>query len=255
MHGPRGAVGRLSGKRVLVTAAAHGIGRACAALFRTEGAEVCATDIDAAGLESLAAPGIETARIDGADPVALQDFFRSAGTFDSVVHCVGYVHSGTVLECGPEDWRRSFSVNVDSFYLLLRHVLPPMVAAGAGSVACIASVASSVKGLPNRAAYGATKAAMIGLVKSVAADFVAKGVRCNAVCPGTITSPSLRQRVQDLGQTLGDDAAAERAFIERQPMGRLGAPEEVAAMCLYLASDESRFVTGQVFNIDGGMTI
>lgn len=248
-------MGRLAHKRVLVTAAGQGIGRACAELFHHEQAQIYATDIDDRGLKELADLGVLTIKIDGTDAVAVHDFLAGTEVFDAVVHCIGTVHDGTVVDCDADSWQRSFSVNVDSFYYLLQGVLPKMRTAGRGSIVCIASVASSVKGLPRRAAYGATKAATIGLVKSVAADFVADGIRCNAVCPGTIISPSLLERVDTLGRDLGNNGQAMAAFVARQPMGRLGTAEEVAALCLYLASDESMFVTGQALSIDGGMTI
>jgi 2-keto-3-deoxy-L-fuconate dehydrogenase len=248
-------MGRMAGKRVLVTAASQGIGRACAEKIYAEGAQVCATDIDESGLADLSAIGISTALVDGTDPHAVADFFAGAPSFDAVVHCIGSVHHGSVLQCNESAWHQSFHVNVDSFYYILQNALPGMLAAKSGSIVCISSVASSIKGLPNRAAYGSTKAAVIGLVKSVAADFVAQGIRCNAVCPGTITSPSLLERVDTLGRDLGSTGMAMEAFVSRQPMGRLGTTDEVAALCLYLASDESAFVTGQALSIDGGMTI
>lgn len=246
---------RLEGKHVLVTAAAQGIGRACVETFLREGATVHATDVDAKGLSTLPQGRLKTAVLDGTDPQAVADFVAGLNPLHSVVHCIGYVHQGSVLDCDQEHWQRSFRVNVDSFYYVLRAALPPMVTAQAGSIVCIASVASSIKGLPNRAAYGATKAALIGLVKSVAADYVAQGIRCNAVCPGTVTSPSLLGRMAEVGKSLGDLEKARAMFISRQPMNRLGTPEEIAALCLYLASDESRFVTGQAMAIDGGITI
>lgn len=246
---------RMAGKRVLVTAAGQGIGRACAELLSKEGARVCATDIEPGGLEELAALGISTHIIDGTDRASVLDFLSNAGKFDAAIHCIGTVHHGSIIDCDERSWHNSFRVNVDSYYYVLQGILPAMVAAQSGSIVCISSVASSVKGLPKRAAYGATKAAAIGLTKSVAADYVSHGVRCNAVCPGTITSPSLLERVDTLGRDLGSNSKAMAAFVSRQPMGRLGTTEEVAAMCLYLVSDESGFVTGQVFSIDGGMTI
>jgi len=245
---------RLTGKRVWVTAAANGIGRACAERFAAEGARVFATDVHAEGLASLPAD-VDHASLDSTDPAAVAAYAAGTGAFDAVVHCVGYVHQGSVLECDAPTWARSFEVNVHSFYHLLQAVLPPMVAARAGSIVCISSIASSIKGLPNRAAYGATKAALIGLTKSVAADYAGEGVRANAVCPGTVASPSLMHRVEDLGREVGGSDEAMAMFVARQPMGRLGTPEEIAGLCLYLASDESRFVTGQAYAIDGGITI
>ena len=213
-----------------------------------------ATDVDQQGLSSLPSP-IQSHRLDSTDGQAVATFARQAGRFDAAVHCVGFVHQGTILECNETDWARSFAINVDSFYHLMRAVLPSMVEAREGSVVCIASIASSLRGLPSRAAYGSTKAAMIGLVKSVAADFAAARVRANAVCPGTIMTPSLLARAADFGRDVGGAEEAMRRFVARQPMGRLGMPEEIAALCVYLASDESRFVTGQAYAIDGGATI
>lgn len=248
-------LGRLQNKRVLVTAAGQGIGRACAELFLNEGAALFATDVDPRGLDALAARGARVGAVDGADETAVSAYFAESPPLDAVVHCVGIVQHGSVLECDQAAWERSFKVNVDSYYYLLRNVLPGMLESGGGSVVCIASVASSLKGLPHRAAYGSTKAAMIGLTKSVAADYIHGGVRANAVCPGTIETKSLLQRVEDLGRDVGGYERAMAMFTERQPVGRLGRAEEVAALCLYLASDESRFTTGQVLAVDGGMTI
>jgi 2-keto-3-deoxy-L-fuconate dehydrogenase len=247
-------MGRLAGKHVLVTAAGWGIGRACAAAFHSEGATVFATDIDPRGLSYLEELGVSTMTLDGTDPSAVERQLSQFQQLDSVVHCIGRVDEGTVLQCDAESWRNAFRTNVDSFYYVLKAVLPKMLAAKAGSITCISSVASSVKGLPNRAAYGATKAALIGLIKSVAADYVGAGIRCNAVCPGTVISPSLQRRIDSLAAEIGAEQAMAR-YVDRQPMSRLGTPEEVASLCLYLASDESRFVTGQVLAIDGGITI
>ena len=244
----------LAGKRIWVTAAANGIGRACAERFQSEGAEVFATDIDGDGLKALPSP-LRTAALDSGDPLAVAAYARDIGPLDGVMHCVGAVHHGTVLDCDDADWHAQFRINVDSFYYLLHGVLPAMIDRRAGSIACISSVASSVKGLPMRASYGATKAALIGLVKSVAADYVGIGIRANAVCPGSVTSPSLLDRVNQLGREVGSSEEAMSMFVARQPMGRLGTPEEVASLCRSLMSDESRFVTGQAYAIDGGMTI
>ena len=246
---------RLKNKRVLVTAAARGIGRACALAAAREGAVVVATDIDFKALEDLSDARIRCVSLDGCDPSAVHQLLASEDTFDAVIHCIGYVHQGTILDCDLATWRQSFNINVDSLFLVLKAVLPQMRAVRHGSIVCISSVASSLKGLPRRAAYGASKAATIGLIKSVAADFVAEGIRCNAVCPGTISSPSLNDRVAVLGEEVGGAERALEMFIARQPMGRLGTPAEVAAMCIYLASDESCFVTGQAIAIDGGITI
>ena len=245
---------RLAGKHIWVTAAANGIGRACAERFLVEGARVSATDIDLEGLGTLPDP-VARAALDSTDADAVRAYAAGLGPLDAVVHCVGTVHHGSVLGCDAAAWRRSFEVNVDSFYHLLQAVLPAMLEARAGSIVCISSIASSLKGLPNRAAYGASKAALIGLVKSVAADFVGHGIRANAVCPGTVSSPSLLGRVEELGREVGGSDEAMAMFVARQPMGRLGTPDEVAQLCLFLASDESRFVTGQAYAVDGGATI
>jgi 2-keto-3-deoxy-L-fuconate dehydrogenase len=247
--------GRLSGKRVLVTGAGRGIGRATALACSQEGASVWATDIDPAALAEIASDSIRVVTVDSSDGAAVAAFARTAPTFDAAVHCVGIVQHGSVLDCSESEWHRAFRINVDSFFYLLQAVLPPMLAAGTGSITCISSVASSIKGVANRAAYGATKAAMIGMVKSVAADYVAKQIRCNAVCPGTIHSPSLSQRIEALGREVGGTDKAKEMFVARQPMGRLGTCEEVASLCVYLASDESRFVTSQLISIDGGMSM
>jgi 2-keto-3-deoxy-L-fuconate dehydrogenase len=237
-----------------VMAAASGIGRAVAEGCAIEGAEVFATDLDAAGLSRLKAERVHTKVLDGTDADAVGAYVRDLGTLDSLIHCIGHVHQGTVLDCDRQSWQEAFRINVDSFYHVLQAALPRMISARAGSVICVSSVASSLKGLPQRAAYGATKAALIGLVKSVAADYVGLGIRCNAVCPGTIISPSLQRRIDSLAAEIGPSAAMAR-YVERQPMSRLGTPAEVASLCLYLASDESAFMTGQILAIDGGITI
>jgi 2-keto-3-deoxy-L-fuconate dehydrogenase len=243
--------GRLHGKRCLVTAAGQGIGRATALAFAREGATVIATDINKAALEEGAAgnPAVEVRVLDVTDTGAIETLVASIKTVDVLFNCAGYVHQGSILQCTDADWRRSFEVNVDSMFHLCKAVLPGMVARGGGSIINMSSVASSVKGVPDRFAYGATKAAIIGLTKAIAADFVSNGVRCNAICPGTIKTPSLDQRVAALG---GDPQANWRSFVQRQPIGRLGDPAEVAALALYLASDESLFTTGQIHIIDGG---
>ena len=243
--------GRLASKRILITAAGAGIGRASALVCAQEGAQVLATDIDAGALESLLThqTSISTHTLDVTDPAAVRSFVGSQAAFDVVFNCAGFVHPGSILECEESEWRRSFAVNVDAMYFLCKTVLPGMIAKGKGSIINMASVASSVKGVPNRCAYGASKAAVIGLSKSIAADYVANGVRCNVICPGTINTPSLAARVANLG---GDSEVIWKGFKERQPMGRLGDPEEVATLVVYLASDESSFVTGAIHVIDGG---
>jgi 2-keto-3-deoxy-L-fuconate dehydrogenase len=243
--------GRLFGKHALLTAAGAGIGRATALAFARAGARVIATDIDAGALASLAAEhtSIATQVLDVTDRDAITALVGDAGPLDVLFNCAGYVHAGTILDTDEDSWRRSFSINVDSMFRLCKAVLPGMLERGKGSIVNMASVASSIKGVPNRFAYGATKAAVIGLTRSIASDFVARGVRCNAICPGTVKSPSLEQRVRALG---GDQEAAWRSFTDRQPMGRLGRPEEIAALALYLASDESSFTTGTIHVVDGG---
>jgi 2-keto-3-deoxy-L-fuconate dehydrogenase len=244
---------RLRGKHCLLTAAGAGIGRATALAFAREGAEVLATDVDAAALQSLAKENaaIRTATLDVTDAAQIAALVAANPAVDVLFNCAGWVHAGTVLDTGEDAWRRSFAINVDSMFRLCKAVLPGMLARGHGSIVNMASAASSVKGVPNRFAYGTTKAAVIGLTKAIAADYVARGVRCNAICPGTVKSPSLEQRVAALG---GDPDAAWKSFIDRQPMGRLGTPEEIAALAVYLASDESSFTTGAIHVIDGGWT-
>ncbi len=237
--------GRLEGKTVLVTAAAQGIGRAIAELFVREGGRVIATDIDEIRLAAL--DGCERRRLDVTDPEAISALAQDLGAVDVLANVAGMVHGGTVLDCGEDAWRASWDINVSSMYRLIRALLPAMLGAGGGSIVNIASVAG-IKGVPNRFAYGTTKAAVIGLTKSVAADFVGQGVRCNAICPGTVQSPSLEARLDGTG----DYAAARAAFIARQPMGRFGRPEEVAELALYLAGDASAFTTGAIHVIDGG---
>jgi 2-keto-3-deoxy-L-fuconate dehydrogenase len=244
---------RLSGKTVLVTAAAQGIGRATALAFAREGADVIATDINLEKLSELeGTQGLKVRALDVLDTHAIQSLASDLGAVDALVNCAGYVHHGTILDCEEKDWDFSFDLNVRSMYRIIRAFLPAMLERGqGGSIVNIASVASSVKGIPNRFVYGTSKAAVIGLTKSVAADFVTKGIRCNAICPGTIQTPSLDDRIA----AQGDAEAARKAFVARQPLGRLGTPEEIASMALYLASDESAFTTGQIHVVDGGISI
>ena len=243
--------GRLQGKRCLITAAGAGIGRASALACAREGAQVLATDIDAQALASLSAESesIDTRVLDVTAQADIDALVSEQNAFDVLFNCAGYVHQGSILDCDQLAWRRSFAINVDAMYSLCRAVLPGMLAQGRGSIINMSSVASSIKGVPNRFAYSTTKAAVIGLSKAIAADFVTQGVRCNAICPGTIKTPSLAVRVAALG---GDQEAVWKGFIERQPMGRLGEPQEIAALVVYLASDESSFTTGQTHIIDGG---
>jgi 2-keto-3-deoxy-L-fuconate dehydrogenase len=237
---------RLAGKTALVTAAAQGMGRATAELFAAHGADVLATDTNTEALVQL--QGCRTAKLDVLLPDEIVRVVESAGAIDILFNCAGFVANGSVLECTDEQWALSLSLNVTSMFRLVRAVLPQMLARRRGSIINMSSVASSIKGVPNRCAYGATKAAVIGLTKSIAADFVTNGVRCNAICPGTVETPSLHQRLE----ATGDYDASRSAFIARQPMGRLGRPAEIAALALYLASDESEFTTGQCHVIDGG---
>ena len=245
---------RLAGKTALVTAAGQGIGRATAEWFAAEGAQVLAVDINSAALAELAGiSGLTTARLDVTDADAVSALVRTHAGFDILFNGAGYVHAGTVLDCDAAAWDFSFNLNVRSMYLLIRAVLPGMLERGAGSIINVASVVGSIKGAPNRFVYGTTKAAVIGLTKSIAADFVARGVRCNAICPGTVESPSLRERIAAQAASSGQGLAqVEAAYVARQPVGRLGLTSEIAALALYLASDESAFTTGTAQVIDGG---
>lgn len=242
---------RLTGKIALVTAAAQGIGEATARAFAAEGATVIATDISAANLEKLkGVPGIRTRLVDVTKQDAIAALAKDEPHVDVLFNCAGFVHSGTILDCEEKDWDFSFDLNVKSMYRLIRGVLPGMLGRGKGSIVNMASVASSLIAVPNRFVYGASKAAVIGLTKAVAADFVTKGIRCNAICPGTVESPSLQDRMR----AQGDYDKARAAFIARQPMGRLGTPEEIAAVAVFLASDESALMTGTALAVDGGWT-
>ena len=244
--------GRLAGKIALVTAAGQGIGRATALAMAAEGASVHATDLRAELLGSLAGiSGITTRVLDVLDDAAVQQIANELPPLDILFNCAGFVHHGSILECAPEDWAFSFNLNARAQYVMIRAVLPKMVAKGGGSIINMASVCSSIKGLPNRFVYGASKAAVIGLTKSVAADFVGKGIRCNAICPGTVDTPSLKDRIN----AFADPVEARKAFIARQPMGRLAKPEEIAPFVVFLGSDESAFATGNAYNVDGGITI
>lgn len=239
---------RLSGKTVLISAAAQGIGRASAELFAAEGAQVIACDINAEKLAELnGITGIETRALDVTDKTAVADAAQALGAVDALLNFAGFVHHGSILDCTDEDWDFAFKLNVTAMFQMNKAFLPAMLAAGGGSIVNMSSVASSVTGAPNRFAYGASKAAVIGITKSIASDYVKQGIRCNAICPGTIETPSLQDRVAAAG---GEEA--RKAFIARQPMGRLGKAEEIAQLALYLASDESAYTTGQIHVIDGG---
>ena len=246
-------IGRLAGKTALVTAAAQGIGRATAVAFADEGAVVWATDINETGLKTLSdvRSSIRIRRLDVRESQDVEKLAADLGTLDVLFNCAGFVHHGSILDCAEQDWDFSFDLNVKSMYRTCRAFLPAMLQAGKGSIINMSSVASSIRGTPNRFAYGSTKAAVIGLTKAIAADFVRQGIRCNAICPGTVHTPSLDQRMA----AQGDVEKAYADFVARQPMGRLGRPEEVAALAVYLASDESAFTTGQTYVIDGGWAI
>ena len=237
---------RLAGKQAVVTAAGQGIGRAIALRFANEGARVLAIDVDASKLADLRHDRIETACADATDASVVTSLLRRFRP-TVLANCVGWVHQGTVLDCGPDEWRRSFVLNVDTIYLAVRGVLPLMIEAGGGSIVNIASVAGQ-RAAANRAAYSATKAAIVGLTKSISADFAVRGVRCNAICPAMVDTPSLGERIA----SMPDPDAARALFVSRHPVGRLGRPEEVAALAAYLASDESAFMTGAALMLDGG---
>jgi len=240
---------RLKGKTAIVTAAGSGIGRASAEAFARAGARVLAVDVDAAAIRSTA--GCEPHVLDVRDARAIGEFAQRAGRVHVLFNCAGSVPGGTVLDVDPDQWDAAFELNVKSMYHMIRAFLPGMIAGGGGSIINMSSVAGCITGVPDRCAYGATKAAVVGLTKCVAADFVSKGIRCNAICPGTVDTPSLQARLH----AYGDYAKTRAEFEARQPMGRLGKPEEIAALALHLASDESGFTTGQTHIIDGGWMI
>jgi len=241
--------GRLHGKTAIITAAAQGIGRATVEAFAREGARVWALDINGARLADLAAlPGVTTRRLDLRDAAAIAATVADIGPVDALFNCAGFVHSGTILECDDDAFDVSVDLNVKSMHRMIRAALPGMVEKGGGSIVNMASVASSVKAVPNRYVYSLTKAAVIGLTKAVAADFIGRGIRCNVVCPGTVESPSLEERLR----AQGDYATTRAAFVARQPIGRLGKPEEIAELVVYLSSDAAGYTTGAVHVIDGG---
>jgi len=250
--------GRLQDKLALVTAAGQGIGRAIAEAFAAEGARVLATDVEASKLEGI--KSLERLQLDVRSTAAVEtlakDLAAEFGALDVLVNCAGYVHHGSVLDCSEPDWDFSFDLNVKSMHRTIRAFLPGMLQKKAGAIVNISSAVSSIRGVPDRYAYGATKAAVIGLTKAVAADFIRQGIRANAICPGTIESPSLEGRIKERSQATGKSRAeVERAFIERQPMGRLGKPQEVAALAIFLASEEASYITGQAHLVDGGMAL
>ena len=251
---------RLAGKTAFITAAGAGIGRATALAFAREGARVIATDLNRSLLDALAADAAGTALatqvLDVLDPAAIRAAAAQHGGVNVLFNCAGFVHHGSVLDCTEDEWAFAFDLNVRSMYRTIKAFAPAMLAAGRGSIINMASAASSIKGAPNRFVYGTTKAAVIGLTRSVAADFITKGVRCNAICPGTVESPSLRDRIAALAKSTNQTPEqAEAMFVARQPMGRLGRAEEIAALAVYLASDESTFTTGTTQLIDGGWTL
>lgn len=246
--------GRLKGKTAVVTAAGQGIGRAIAAAYAREGAKVYATDLDVAKLDDI--PKVKRRKLDVRSTRAVQAFAEKVGPIDILVNAAGFVHHGSVLECSEQDWDFSFDLNVKSMHRTIAAFLPGMLAQGNASIVNIASGAGSVRGIPNRYVYGATKAAVIGLTKAVAADFIRNGVRANAICPGTIQSPSLDDRIETLARSTGQSVEAVRqSFIDRQPMGRLGTAEEIAMLAVYLGSDESSYTTGQIHLADGGFAL
>ena len=242
----------LTGKRIFISGAGAGMGYSVARLARAAGAEVYATDLSSSGLQTLHDDGIHTALLDVTDQKTVASYFADQPNFDGIVNMAGWVHHGTLTQTELADWRRSFLINLDSMYFVLHAALPGLVRQGGGSVVNMASLASSVKGFPFRAAYSASKAAVIGLTKSVAVDYMADGIRCNAICPGTIETPSLQDRMAAMAEKLGSAEAARDWFTSRQPMGRLGQPDEIASLILYLLSDAGAYATGQPFIVDGG---
>jgi 2-keto-3-deoxy-L-fuconate dehydrogenase len=247
---------RLKGKLAFCTASSAGIGKATAIAFAREGARVIASDIDDSGFEDLRKAGVaECVKLDARDATAIEAQAKRVGPVDVLFNAAGFVHHGTILDCSDDDWDFSFDLNAKSMHRTIRAFLPGMLSKGRGSIVNIASTVGASKAAPNRYVYAATKAAIVGLSKGVAMDFIAKGVRCNCICPGTIDTPSLQHRVKALGKQMGSEEKARRLFIERQPMGRLGRPEEMAHVAVYLASDESEYMTGSCITPDGGFTL
>jgi 2-keto-3-deoxy-L-fuconate dehydrogenase len=247
--------GRLTGKLCFVSAAGQGIGRATALAMAAEGARVVATDRDAALLATLTAPGITTAVLDVLDDAAITAAAKAAGPVDILFNCAGFVHQNTILTCTDQDWDFGFGLNVRAMWKVAQAFIPGMLERGRGSIVNMSSACSSIKGAPNRFLYGTTKAAVVGLTKSIATEYVAQGIRCNCLCPGTVDTPSLHDRIATNAAAAGSMEAARAAFVARQAMGRLATAEEMAALVLYLASDEAAFVTGQAIVIDGGWTL
>lgn len=247
--------GQLAQKTAFVTAAGQGIGRATALAFAAAGARVIATDIDAAKVQAITSDSIRTARLDVLRADEIAEAARAAGPIDILFNCAGLVHQGTLLDAKEDEWALAFDLNARSMFRMMQAFVPGMIARGGGVILNMASVASSLKGLPNRFIYSATKAAVIGMTRSVAADFIKQGIRCNCLCPGTVLTPSLEERIAENAAQAGSMQAARQAFVDRQPMGRLGAPEEIAQLAVYLASDAAQFITGQAVVIDGGLTL
>ncbi len=247
--------GRLAGKTAFVSAAAQGIGRAAALAFAAEGAQVFATDLDDGKLAAIAGPSIRTAKLDVLSAADVVRLAQEAGPVDILLNCAGFVHQGSILDATEAEWEFAFDLNARSMFRTIRAFLPGMLGKGGGAIVNIASVASSLKGVPNRFVYAASKAAVIGLTRSVATDFVKEHIRCNCICPGTVQTPSLDDRIAANAAAAGSVEAARSAFIARQAMGRLGSPEEIAALAVYLASEEAQFMTGQAIVIDGGLTL
>lgn len=247
--------GTLANKTAFVTAAGQGIGRETALAFAAAGARVIATDIDEAKVRQIASDSIRTAKLDVLHAADIAQAAIDAGPIDILFNCAGFVHQGTLLDATEDEWELAFDLNVRSMFRTMKAFLPGMLARGHGVIINMASVSSSIKGVPNRFIYSATKAAVIGMTRSVATDYIKQGIRCNCICPGTVHTPSLEERIAANAARAGSVDAARQAFVERQPMGRLGTPEEIAALAVYLASDAAQFITGQAVTIDGGLTL